>query len=394
MKKITACALLLTAATCTVGVLTTTGETQAHYVNRAGWLTVAEPAQKTTEVSSDSLQTVDAPPLVNLLGQLPQEGCEIPITLSGSENRFGQLIWSTDCPTALEVGMRIGSRELRCGDLVGVTTNTPTRLILKLKPVEGASLPETAVNVHVSWGDTLSGTFRGEWKTEEPVQKTAAKLKAPAFLSANGILPIGITPETTGKIVFGLTDGEDLAPFPAGTKYSPDQGKIWYRLTGEDVISLNTEPENKNVLLLDLCQTQLAQGQTVTVADQMGSKVTVQATSQPDYILSGRILTQDRPITVGFSEALREGQLTYTLERLTLQGEKADYLPVTFQGLRLETDEKGEKLLLSIGDVLPQPGTYRLRLSRSYENVTYWETSIPFFINYTEESIQTGGAEQ
>jgi hypothetical protein len=126
----------------------------------------------------------------------------------------------------------------------------------------------------------------------------------------------------------------------------------------------------------------------------MGHEAAVGKASQPDYITGGRVLTVDRPLSVSFSEALAEGQLTYRLEQLTCRQDQTDYYPAAPEGLNMETDEKGEKLTLSVGDVLPQPGTYRLLVSHSYQGTPCWETSIPFFINYAEDGIQTGGAEQ
>ena len=52
-----------------------------------------------------------------------------------------------------------------------------------------------------------------------------------------------------------------------------------------------------------------------------------------------------------------------------------------------EEDTREHTLVLGIGDVLPQAGTYRIRMEWTYEGVCYAKKQMTFFINYAAAQV-------
>lgn len=400
-----ACALLLTAALGMAAMSLSFGESQARFVNRASWLTVAEPLQQ--KVAGDCLAEVTQPPLINLLGRLEGEKLELPITLTSDTSLSGALTWSSDDMAYINVGMRIGSRELTSGATIGVSGSSPTVVVMTIQPTElGAALTQPMeAELQVCWKDRLAGTFRvelpGSAEQLQPEETIIpAQLETSASFRWEESIPIKLTAQSFGRIRLGIQRGEGLAPFPEGTQYSLDQGDSWYRLCREDWILADSSAGVSQWLLLDLSHTQQTEVSGLTLCSQGGEPVRLQAASDPMYEMSGQVLTASTDLEIALTEAWKDCALEYSLELLTDTASGKAYVPVELSPQSLwvtvQQETAGQKLRITTGDQLPTPGTYRLTVSWSWNECSFHQEEIIFFVNYTEQTIaqKTGGAEQ
>lgn len=435
--------LFLTAALCTASMALSVGESHARYVNRATWYTVAEPAGEV--VTSDCLVDANGPPRVILLGQMSREAREIPFTLTSALNRSGDVTWSVDQPEYLDVGLRMGSTELNVGDIIGLSQEVPTTLVLSLSPTEQAAqiVEPLNINIQVTWQESLTATFQVEIPTapeeevpteaeelteetttqedpaeettieEDPAEETttqeeptgepadkAVLLESVGAFQTESAFPLSITTEEDMQVRLGIAAEEGVSPFPPGTLFSPDNGENYYMLYQEGEILLDALADTPMLVLLDLSRTTLAQEQTVTISTESGGAVSLTADAAPLYEMSTRILTADAPLVVDVMDTWQGCVLNYSVDMLTAEQTGKAYVPVDLsQGSLTVTDsneETGQCLILSVGDSVPQPGTYRLNLSWSYNGICFEQTQATFFINYEAQTIseQTGGAEQ
>ena len=161
-KKKIAYWLLLITVLYLAGSVMSVGESQARYVNTATWYTVAEPIRNNP--TSDCLEPVTQPPITVLLGQMTQESREISFTLDSRTDTSGMLAWGVDSPDYLDVRVQIGDTSLSSGDTVSLTGETPVTVTMLLSLTEKALEPRDGmnVNIQVSFGETLAGTFRVE----------------------------------------------------------------------------------------------------------------------------------------------------------------------------------------------------------------------------------------
>lgn len=91
-NRIKAYWLLLLILMTTALLVLSPGETQARYANTVFWNTLVE--NDNDLVSSNLLRNVSEPPVTILLGELGEDGVEIPITLTSEINAEGVLAWS------------------------------------------------------------------------------------------------------------------------------------------------------------------------------------------------------------------------------------------------------------------------------------------------------------
>ncbi len=153
--------LLLLVLLYTAGTVLSVGETQARYVTTATWNTVMQ--HEEYSVTSDCLEAVSEPSAFTvLLGTLSEQQCEIPFTLTSTEEVSGNLTWTVNIPQYVSVNMLI--------DNVIITPETTVKIAAEetITVVMSLSMPETvftevrdALNlvVEVSWDETLHGTF-------------------------------------------------------------------------------------------------------------------------------------------------------------------------------------------------------------------------------------------
>lgn len=386
-KKI-ACGVLLTAVLCTAGLSASVGESQARYVNQAAWHTVAEPT--TARVTGNSLTDITQPRLVNLLGEM-HEKMQIPITLTGDKNLSGALTWTVSEPQNIKVSMSIGTQDLTDGDVIGLSAGKPATVMMTLETT-GQRTEAQTVDIQVTWGETLTATYRVTLQEAEETQEAASQpqveLKTLEAYHPASPFPLTLTADRAARVQLGISGD---APFPEGTRFSPDQGSTWYRLGGEARIPVDIPENGSASMLLDLSETALTQGVTLCAGD---AQATLQADHTPIYRLSGRILTSDNTIRIPLTNAWPSSQFGCRAELLTAAEGTSAYVPVELSADGLAVDytieETGPVLTLRVGRTLPQPGTYRLRLSWSQDGLCFQQSEITFFINYTQ---QTGGAQ-
>ena len=259
---------------------------------------------------------------------------------------------------------------------------------------------------------------------QDPPVQNPIVMEASGTVNSAAALPIQITaPEAAGPIRLGIAsrtepvaeEGEGqtvLENFPRYTRYSLDNGESYYMLYHEDMIALNPSQGEVLTVLLDLSHVNLENPRVILgAALQEGSEIaTCAVTLIPESAqwaeFPDRILSVNRPLEIPISEQGQNFVLEYSLEMLTTiksedgKSETLTYVPVelTKDGLWAEliTGETGTKLVISIGEKLPQAGTYRISFSWTHEETVCAEMQETIFINYSvyTESEQTGGAEQ
>ena len=120
---------------------------------------------------------------------------------------------------------------------------------------------------------------------------------------------------------------------------------------------------------------------------------------KPEKSKHSYILNQDTALVLTLPKEWQETELEYTLEILAKAEDGSFYykrIDPEAAGLNVvhNDDEHRYELVLTIGDRLPQAGTYRVNMKWIYEGICYVKTQTTFFINYaahTEYSL--GGLE-
>ena len=87
--------------------------------------------------------------------------------------------------------------------------------------------------------------------------------------------------------------------------------------------------------------------------------------------------------------------LTYSVDMLTATEEGKAYVPVSLSEDGLVAELSEQQLSIYIGETLPQPGTYRLRISWMDGDICIFKKQMNFFIHYgAEKTIQQEGGVQ
>ena len=388
-KKYIACGALLTAAFCALGLSGAVGESQARYLNQASWHTVVHPTVRS--VTADSLAGTGQPPLINLMGTLTAEGLELPITLTTEKNLSGPVTWSVNGSAYASVELSLGATQLHQGDVIGLTAAKPTVLNLTVKPTAlGLTQRQGGtVDIEITWKNTLTGVFQVELPGSEEPQEPQSQVEISTVKAFHweAAFPVELTATSATQAMLSL--GED--PFPAGTRFSPDGGNRWYRLCQPQQIPVEVSGSQSTILLLDLSRTEPKNGLTLGAGD---NRIRIAAVSTPIERLSNQVLTTQKPIQVLLTNAWTDCQFDYRVELLTAAEGTSAYVPVDLSTGQLNVSyspsETSPMLTLSGGQTLPQPGTYRLRLSWSREGICFHRSETIFFVNDTQ---QTGGAQ-
>ena len=214
-------------------------------------------------------------------------------------------------------------------------------------------------------------------------------------------LPIALDiPDDTARVTVNLSD-DDL---PAFTRYSTDGGENWYMLYygGEidiDVYESALFTELGMSLLLDLSYTDWDSTEPLYLFGKAytdGGWYTGTVLSMPHAMLfstrtsrSPMVLTEDKPLALPLTESWAECGERVTLERLTAQNSdasRAEYEEIFCDSINVSLEDAS--VTVSVGDSLPEAGTYRLTIEYSYGDIYFAQSQITFFVNY---SGQTGG---
>jgi len=247
------------------------------------------------------------------------------------------------------------------------------------------------------------------------------RLDTLSHFEKTGILPVSvILREEVTHYYLGLQDSEaeelTLVSFPAGTRYSLDQGNSYFLIYEPSVIYLEPTEAKKTVIFIDYSNAVLAaEEQLVLAAEAYASQsllgqsvISTTADLQDICLTETRILNRNADLNMQLPEGWQNCQLEYTAELLSVKDLSedteteqlsAEYIPVdlTAGGLTAEhLTEEEHALVFRIGEQLPPAGTYRIHIKWNYEGVCFAQTQTSIFINYTVYSDVdwTGGAEE
>ena len=229
--------------------------------------------------------------------------------------------------------------------------------------------------------------------------------------------------------------GVEVKPLPAFTRFSLDGGESYYMLYEGAVAEFIPDSGKSVDLLMDFSYTGMRQGTGFLLAmdaysgDRMvrntfeaticgsaesvksavyekesylkslNAVQTVQTEEQTEEKLEkskhGYILNRDTVLVLSLPKEWQETDMEYTVELLTMAEDRSFYykrIDPEASGLNVvhNDDEQRYEMVLSIGDRLPQAGTYRVNMEWSYEGICYVKKQTTFFINYaahTEYSL-------
>ena len=209
MKRIKTYWLLLLVMIYTTTAVMAVGQTQARYVNTVSWDTVLGDAEEM--VTSDLLQSVTGPDMTVLLGEMPQDTYQIPITLESGADIEGELTWEVQQPGYLSVEMSVDDTALLMdepeaqgeekGNLVQLEAGKPLTIVMRLIPEENVFTtphPAEKVLVTVRWGDSLQGKFLVDFPAvEEAPEVTEPEVTEPEVTEPEVTEPEVTEPEVT-----------------------------------------------------------------------------------------------------------------------------------------------------------------------------------------------------
>ena len=95
------------------------------------------------------------------------------------------------------------------------------------------------------------------------------------------------------------------------------------------------------------------------------------------------ILTEEKPLVLPVSESWSGCGKRISLEHLT-DWDGVEY--VEFAGDSIRVDIQDTAVTVSMGDTLPEAGTYRLTVEYSYGDIPFAQSQITFFVNYSGET--------
>lgn len=278
----------------------------------------------------------------------------------------------------------------------------------------------TAALTVVSGEDADQIVFMNSYVPAEGEQPMI-RLDTLSHFEKTGNLPVSVTlREEVTHYYIGLQERDmeefSLVSFPAGTRYSLDQGNSYFLIYEPAVICLEPTEAQKTVIFMDYSNVALAAEEPLVLAAEayasqslLGQSVAQTAPDVQDIsLMESRMLNRDAELKMQLPEGWQNCQLEYTAELLSVKDLSedpeteqlsAEYIPVdlTAGGLTAEhLTEEEHALVFRIGEQLPPAGTYRIHIKWNYEGVCFAQTQTSIFINYTVYSDVdwTGGAEE
>lgn len=227
----------------------------------------------------------------------------------------------------------------------------------------------------------------------------------PDVFSIGSTLFIDITlPKYCYMVRMNLSDGE----MPAYTRYSIDDGETWYMLYYGGVVEFDAYGQESVMILLDMSLTDCESGEPLSmIVAAYGSgrengrycaqiEVTpygVETTFRSRTYSSRKFGTlavlgeaEEDILTVYCKEGLEDCDRTYTFELLTAYDGEALYERVSDDAFYIAYDEDLAAVSVSVGDTLPQAGTYRLTIEYSYDGTYIDDSETVFFVNYMADT--------
>ncbi len=215
-------------------------------------------------------------------------------------------------------------------------------------------------------------------------------------------LPVLVLPEEdTTRVVLGFGMEEDgvitLTEFPRYTRYSLD-GENYFMFYFGGLIELDTTAVAEKAMLLDLGDIGLSRNQAVALAARaydvnklLGSTSTHSvAGADIDYALNTKVITDYNPtLIITLPDEWKGCRLDYEVSLLVANQETG---VMRYQSVKLGDSLKANHsygassphwLTFELGEEKPQPGTYRLSMSWTFEGICFAKTQTTFFINYS-----------
>lgn len=393
-KKIAYGLLLPAAALTLLAAGMSLQESQARYVTVAGWHTqVYEPADA---VTSSLLIKGGHNVLIGTLA--PDTAYQLPVWLAAE----GGNITGTLVCEPLENSEYI---TVDFPENITVVQGVPQNFTLTIQPTElalGLLEEKIPVKVRMYWAEdpSLEATlqleidpaFREDNSTAQPSgtmrdlgsYATVMQDYAPgSLLGMTCNIPIGCT-----SWRLGMLDGNSMdMPFPAGTRYSLDNGQSYYMIPKDGWIDLPVDTGAPVQLWFDFScvgaeKTVFGGILSITVSaeakDQWYGKniFSVNANLElPNNSEDGAValVTQDEPLQLSIPFDWDRTRLEYTLTRQG--GDSEAPLPTV--------TVKDGKILVSAQDGQPKPGGYLLTLTWMIDDLLIARRQIVLFVNYT-----------
>lgn len=231
-----------------------------------------------------------------------------------------------------------------------------------------------------------------EIEPQEPIIAGGFPVSTLDSFSLEGALPINmILPENTMSLTVSLA-GDGL---PAFTRYSVDGGESWYMLYyGGDIWVDPAQMSafgNSQCLLLDLYRTDWDSTKLLNLSaaayTQEGQYTGEAASEATAELFQSR--TAETPLMIGVSswlelpvpESWAECEKEFSLNHLELRDGMPIYREITDDTIRIEFSEDDVKV--SVGELLPDAGTYCLTIRYKYGGICFAESEITFFVNYS-----------
>ncbi len=486
-KKIRICCILLSfimlAGTLSISV----GEVCARYENRVSCRTILESERETQNGKSFFTETSEAKIIV-LAGELVTEHAtekELAFDLEAFETaKSGKISWNTDYEHGkfVNIEMSIGNERLEHEEEISVPENSKKTVTMTVSATsEALSQPHEAmdIDINISWGE-LGGIFRvsipavaevseenknssesvntpppSENETSEEsnssVQLEAAgttqetvdvpeettdeteetvtenSVSCIAAFDPKQYLPVKITLASgVTDVVFGLSDENGDVPqnFPAGTKFSIDNGKSFYMIYSEDTVRLKSS-KTEGSLLFDFSDTELLNSESISMIMQpwTGSvsqevfKITSltnaaksfetrEATSGETLELSGNgetetisgngfktfVLNGGNAVELVFPKEWMDAKLTASVQILEIAENGSLVFNNTenvFKEYIKDETAQTHRLVLKTNGNFSDAGTYRVYIIWEYEGIPFFKKGVNFFVNYSTPTSST-----
>ena len=218
---------------------------------------------------------------------------------------------------------------------------------------------------------------------------------------------LGIRKECDGTVPEDeITKEIILEALPDYTMFSVDGGANYYMVYGDFIPEFVLHEVTSVPLLLDFRYTELKQDAELTIAmetymgDQLQKACTVDTVANVDcksvlfgenadalkmQNMLGHVLNFENTLEFTLPMEWKGAELGYSVEFLTMMDQKLQYVPVELSDDRLQATYRDEdnihRLELRLGKKFAQPGTYRINIFWSYEDLCYNTIQKTFFIN-------------
>lgn len=263
-------------------------------------------------------------------------------------------------------------------------------------------ISESAEETSESTEESETTEIPSDEEQEPEPNAIGVRLSTLAAFDPDADLPLLVLPEEdTTRVVLGFGTEEDgvitITEFPRYTRYSLD-GENYFMFYFGGLIELDTTAVAEKALLLDLGAIGLSRNQAVPLAARaydgrklLGSTSTHSvAEADIDYAMNTKVITDNVPnLILTLPDEWKGCRLDYEVSLLVANQETG---VMRYQSVKLGDSLKANHsigassphwLTFELGEEKPQPGTYRLSMSWTFEGICFAQTQTTFFINYS-----------